>query len=101
MLAVVITALMSAANPHPDCEWKSDYVSASASVVVDAEMAQALDPASSIAEIVHQIGPAKRDVGSGIHVLLWQLSDGRHLRVGAPDACTRPMHRAVIPAGGA
>ena len=44
----------------------------------------------SVAELVALLGPAQADIGSGLHVLVWDARDGRRLRVSAGDVC-RPV----------
>ncbi len=45
----------------------------------------------SVMEIVKRIGPAMRDVGSGLHVLQWDVTDGRTFFVSAPSFCGKPV----------
>lgn len=44
----------------------------------------------SVAGLVALLGPAQADIGSGLHVLVWDARDGRRLRVSAGDVC-RPV----------
>jgi hypothetical protein len=46
---------------------------------------------ASIAELVKALGPAARDVGSGLYIVEWDLSDGRVLRLSATGLCAKPM----------
>jgi hypothetical protein len=41
----------------------------------------------TVAELVVLLGPATADVGSGLHVLVWEARDGRRLRVSAANLC--------------
>jgi hypothetical protein len=45
----------------------------------------------TVPEILKRLGPAARDVGSGLYVLQWDLTDGRVFFVSTPDACSKPM----------
>jgi|GEM_PF-7000217 len=39
----------------------------------------------TLGEIVSILGPAQKDIGSGIYVLEWRSTDGRSFIVGAAD----------------
>jgi hypothetical protein len=43
-------------------------------------------------QIVRRLGPASRDVGSGLLILEWRSTDGRTFRVGGPSLCERPLY---------
>jgi hypothetical protein len=100
MFPTLIASVLLAAQARDSCDWRFEYVSEATSRSVDAKVAEALENDLSIAEIVRVIGPAKRDRGSGLHVLEWELSDGRRLWVSAADACSRPVGRSLKPKGG-
>lgn len=40
--------------------------------------------------ILEKLGPAARDIGSGLHVLEWDLTDGRVFRMSASPSCGKP-----------
>jgi hypothetical protein len=46
----------------------------------------------TVREILQRLGPAARDVGSGLHVLEWDVTDGRKFRISTPGACDKPLH---------
>ena len=49
----------------------------------------------TLGEIFSILGPAQRDIGSGLHVLEWRSTDGRSFIVGATDLTDRkrpPMY---------
>jgi hypothetical protein len=39
----------------------------------------------SLGDILSRLGPARRDIGSGLHLLEWRCTDGRSFIVGTPD----------------
>jgi hypothetical protein len=43
-------------------------------------------------EIVALLGPAARDVGSGLTILEWDSTDGREFRVGGTSLCRAPLY---------
>ena len=43
-------------------------------------------------EIVVLLGPAARDVGSGLTILEWNSTDGRVFRVGGTSLCRVPLY---------
>ncbi|RYD14885.1 MAG: hypothetical protein EOP90_11510 [Lysobacteraceae bacterium] len=49
--------------------------------------------------IVERLGPAARDVGSGLHVLEWEVSDGRRFLVSTVGACATPVAAGFQPHG--
>jgi hypothetical protein len=46
----------------------------------------------SMWEIVVLLGPAARDIGSGLTVLEWNSTDGRVFRVGGTSLCRVPLY---------
>ena len=44
-----------------------------------------LPPGSAFAEVLRAAGPPDADVGSGIHIYVYHLSDGSRVWVGTPD----------------
>ncbi len=105
--AAVVTLSANATTPAPNpptvsapCLWDMRLVSASATPQ-PASAFKGVDRQMPIAQIVAKLGPAQRDVGSGLHVLQWPVADGRWFSVSVPDACSAPMAagfmRAVKP----
>jgi hypothetical protein len=43
-------------------------------------------------EIVVLLGPAARDIGSGLTILEWNSADGRVFRVGGTSLCRAPLY---------
>lgn len=43
----------------------------------------------SLRALLAALGPASRDVGSGLHILIWEARDGATLRASAPGLCER------------
>jgi hypothetical protein len=41
----------------------------------------------SVPGIMGILGPARRDVGSGVYTLIWEAIDGTRLRVSSPGSC--------------
>ncbi len=50
----------------------------------------------SIGSLVRRIGPAAREVGSGVYVVEWDMRDGRVFRVSASTLCGKPLAAIVI-----
>lgn len=46
----------------------------------------------TIAQIVERLGPASREVGSGLLILEWRSTDGRAFLVGGTSVCERPLY---------
>ena len=43
----------------------------------------------SLSALVATLGPASRDIGSGLHIFVWQARDGSALRASAGGLCDR------------
>jgi hypothetical protein len=82
--------LSSAAVANEDCSWPAAAVSATAGFLAP-EVALEVSTKLTTRQILERLGPAARDVGSGLHVLEWDLTDGRILHVSTQGACSRPM----------
>jgi hypothetical protein len=45
----------------------------------------------SLSALVKMLGPATRDIGSGLHIFIWEARDGSTLRASAGGLCERVM----------
>lgn len=45
----------------------------------------------SLSALVEILGPASRDIGSGLHIFVWEARDGSTLRASAGGLCARVM----------
>ncbi len=45
----------------------------------------------SLSALVVMLGPASRDIGSGLHIFVWEARDGSTLRASAAGLCDRVM----------
>ncbi len=45
----------------------------------------------SLSALVAILGPASRDIGSGLHIFVWQARDGSTLRASAGGLCDRVL----------
>ena len=45
----------------------------------------------SLSALVATLGPASRDIGSGLHIFVWQARDGSTLRASAGGLCDRVL----------
>jgi len=94
MLSLVIISLTASAHAFDSCPWEFNNVSRDSIVVTPATI-MALPKSSNVRAIVSQIGPAARDVGSGMYVLQWDMSDGHIYSVSAVSACAAPISAKV------
>lgn len=62
---------------------------------VDRRMLEKLAARASLRDAVAALGPAARDVGSGLHVLEWEISKSEVLRISAPDFCSPSLAQGV------
>jgi len=91
-IVIIVCGLIvtSAAVANKDCSWSADLVSANAAALAPAK-AMEVSTSMTTGEIVKRLGPAARDVGAGLYVLEWDLTDGRVFRVSALDVCSQPV----------
>jgi len=52
----------------------------------------AVRPEMTMWEIVELLGPAQREIGSGLMILGWQSSDGRVFLIGGSSMCKPPIY---------
>jgi hypothetical protein len=45
----------------------------------------------TVYEILRRLGPAARDIGSGVYILEWDSTDGRVFSLSAISLCDRPL----------
>jgi hypothetical protein len=46
----------------------------------------------TMSEIIELLGPAHRELGSGLMIFGWESTDGRIFLVGGPSMCERPIY---------
>jgi len=51
---------------------------------------KSITAASSVQEIFNELGPAKMDVGSGLHIYVWELADGSRLFINTAGDFNKP-----------
>jgi hypothetical protein len=56
-------------------------------VIEDSAVFKRVDDKMSLHALVAALGPASRDVGSGLHILVWEARNGATLRASAGDLC--------------
>ena len=78
------------ATSAADCAWDAGFVSDSAPPLA-ADRFGGIDNAMTTRAIVERLGPAARDIGSGLHVLEWDVEDGRGFLVSTAGTCERPV----------
>lgn len=94
ILLVICVLAASGVCAAPECEVPADIEA------VVSRKSSALEPSrfSGIsaqlvtAEILQRLGPAARDIGSGLIILQWDVTDGRVFTVSAAGLCDKPLH---------
>src|SRR5690349_24318744 len=51
---------------------------------------------ATVWEIIQLLGPAHREVGSGLMIFEWKSTDGRSYRVGGTSMCERPIYAHFV-----
>lgn len=72
------------------CAWRADFVSDAARPLA-ATAFKGIDRSLLLPDIIARLGPASRQVGSGLYVLEWDVVDGRVFHVSTQDACGKPL----------
>lgn len=72
------------------CAWDTAFVSASTKPLAP-ERFHGIDKTMTTRAIVERLGPAGRDIGSGLHVLEWDVADGRRFLVSTAGSCELPV----------
>jgi hypothetical protein len=49
------------------------------------EMFRFIGPTTTVQQVFAKVGPADRDIGSGIYIYDYRLSDGSHIWIGTAD----------------
>ena len=60
-------------------------------VVEDSAVFERARDDMSLSALVATIGPASRDIGSGLHTFVWEARDGSTLRASAGGLCDRVL----------
>ena len=98
-IAFLIATLLSLSIPQAFvCPWDPSFVSSSAKPLPPAKF-RAINRTMSVPDIIEQLGPAARDVGSGLYVLQWDVADGRTFFVSTSSACDKPANMGFNQAG--
>jgi hypothetical protein len=84
---ILITGAAQAAN----CPWNASYVSSKAKPLAAKEF-RGITRDMLMPDIIKKLGPASREVGSGLYVLQWDVSDGRTFFVSTVSACEKPVN---------
>lgn len=63
---------------------------------IAAPLADSITRTMSVRVIIKTLGAPARDVGSGLHVLQWDVEDGRVLYVSTPDTCGKPVKTGFV-----
>lgn len=99
LLISVLGFTSVAARAASRCENAAPLVSAD-SKKISIEAIRALPKDISASEIVHALGPAARDVGSGLHVLQWDTSSNQVFSISVASPCSLPLRRILSPRTG-
>jgi hypothetical protein len=88
-LGILATLTAHAAN---DCVRPTRWEDVVSSTSAPLEPKRFSDISSQLetAEIMKRLGPAAREIGSGLFILQWDVSDGRIFSVTTGDICEKP-----------
>jgi len=89
LAALLLVGTASGGEPCKAVRDMSEIVSTK-SVALPAARFAGIKSDMSVGEILKRLGPAAREVGSGLFVLEWDATDGRVFRVSAGSLCDLP-----------
>lgn len=98
---LVFLTLCNAACVSSTCDWPEDIaqVISPAAAPPSPDRFSAVTADMTLRQIIDLLGPAVRDIGSGLHILEWQSTDGRIFRANGPSYCERPVHLGFLRQG--
>jgi hypothetical protein len=97
----VVAGFCCLPGPSAQAAGKCDYDSAIVAArtqPVPLQRVQNLPPNADTRQILLTLGPAARDVGSGVFVLQWDVSNGQVFSVSTSGPCAAPIARRLIDA---
>lgn len=97
--AVLLTLVFcNTAGAGSACDWPEDMtqVVSPAAEPITPDRFSAVTTDMTLRKIIDFLGPAVRDIGSGLHILEWQSTDGRLFRANGPSFCERPTHLGFV-----
>ncbi len=90
LFVLLAMQLASCTTVERNCSWNAALVSPSSARLPPAAFA-AISIDMTVLEIVRHLGPAKGEGGFGLHVLMWEVTDGRTFYVSTAGACSKPV----------
>ena len=60
-------------------------------VLEDGDVFESVNDKMTLHVLVTRLGPASRDAGSGLYILIWESRDGARLRASSTGMCDRLM----------
>lgn len=97
IILLIAILLCAGAARATECAWDPTFVSAAAKPLPPSRF-RGIDRSLPVATIIERLGPAARDVGSGLYVLQWHVTDGRTFSVSTASACGKPVDAGFHPA---
>lgn len=86
----LLVAYFAAAPAMSGCPWKAEFVSPAVRPQ-SPKVFEGVNHFMLTPFIIKQLGPAARDVGSSVHLLEWEVTDGRVFFVATADSCGKPV----------
>lgn len=96
IIFLIAILLCAGKAPAAECAWNPAFVSAAAKPLPSSRL-RGIDRSLPMPAIIDRLGPAARDVGSGLYVLQWEVTDGRIFSVSTASACGTPVNAGFHP----
>jgi hypothetical protein len=90
-IVLALMIMLATTSALAACPWRDDFVSPMAKAQ-PASLFEDITLSQPMPDIVAKLGPASREAGSGLHVLEWDVTDGRVFFVSTRDACGKPLN---------
>jgi len=92
-IALIVAAFLIAGvvQAATDCDVDLSSAVSPAAKALPLERFNGITTDWTTAAIIRQLGPASRDMGSGLYVLEWKMTDGRVFSVSTSSLCVKPF----------
>ena len=91
-LILSVAAFLTAGAVHAtDCALEPSAVVSPTAQALPPGRFIGITPDMSISTLLKRLGPAARDIGSGVYVLEWDVTDGRVFIVSTANLCRGPI----------
>ena len=96
LAATIAMLIVGVSNAAETCEMSMSEITSEKSILVTPAQIAGINRQMRVVEILRRLGPAARNVGSGLLVLEWDMTDGRIFRLNTAGPCDAPFSIWVV-----